>query len=152
MDKPLQKFKNRMFEDGIDLVVEWVHNKNYSVDFDYCVQDEFRPVEKLITVNTRQGKEKQLYALLHECGHLILGNNEKLYAKKYPSSAKMAYFNSNRKLENSHKYKVDVLAEEIDAWRKGKDLANRLGIYIEEENYYNIMSKCVYSYIKDLGK
>jgi hypothetical protein len=60
---------------------------------------------------------------------------------------KMAYYNSNKRLQKSSKYRVDVLAEEIDAWRKGKDLAKRLDIFIEEENYYTTMSKCVYTYI-----
>ena len=66
---------------------------------------------------------------------------------------KMAYCNnSNKRLERSPKYKVDVLTEEIDAWRKGKELANRLEIYIDEDNYYSIMAKCVYTYIKDLAR
>ena len=25
--------------------------------------------------------------------------------------------------------------EEIDAWRKGNDLAKRLGVYVDEDNY-----------------
>jgi len=152
MSKPLKKLKQQLFEVGIEELIEWTNKKGYSIDFDYCVQDELRPGDKMITINTRQGREKQLYALLHECGHLILGNNEELYAKKYPSSNKMAYCNSNKRLERSDKYKVDILAEEIDAWRKGKDLAKRLGIYIDEDNYYSVTSKCVYSYVRVLAK
>ena len=142
-----QKVKKKRIDEGIDKLVEWSTKKGFSIDFDYCCHDEFRSTEKAISINTRQSRENQLYALLHECGHLILHSNEKLYAKKYPSSMKMAYYNSNKRLQKSSKYKVDVLAEEIDAWRKGKDLAKRLDIFIEEENYYTTMSKCVYTYI-----
>ena len=152
MSKPLKKLKQRAFESGIEELIEWTNKKGYDIEFDYCVHDEFRPSDKSISISTRQGPENQLYALLHECGHLILQNNENLYNKKYPSSAKMATCNSNLRLERSSRYKVDVLTEEIDAWRKGKDLAKRLEIYIDEDRYYLLMSKCVYSYIKDLAR
>lgn len=152
MSKLTKKIKKQAFEAGIDDLIDWTHKKGYSIDFDYCVRDEFRPGDNMITISIRQGKENQLYSLLHECGHLILQNNENLYNQKYPSSAKMAYFTSNKKLERSPKYKVDVLTEEIDAWRKGKELAKKLKIYIDEDKYYSVMSRCVYSYIKDLAR
>ena len=152
VSKPLKKLKQQAFESGIEELIEWTNKKGYDIEFDYCVQDEFRPDDKMITISTRQGREKQLYSLLHECGHLILQNNDDLYSAKYPSSAKMANYNSNRTLERSEKYKVDVMAEEIDAWRKGKDLAKRLGVYVDEDNYYSTSTKCLYTYIKSLAR
>ena len=104
MSKSLKKIKKQAYETGISDLIEWTHKKGYSIDFDYCVRDELRPADKIITISLRQGIEKQLYSLLHECGHLILGNNEASYAKKYPSSTKMAYCNSNKKLERSPQY------------------------------------------------
>ena len=151
MSKSRKKLKKKVFVLGLETVCEWVAKKNYSVVFDYCVQDEFSSADNCISVNTRQNIENQLYTLLHECGHLILHNNENLYNKNYPSSAKMACYSRNIRLERSPKYKVDVLSEEIDAWRKGKDLANRLDVYIDEEKYYSMMTKCVYSYINTLA-
>ncbi len=147
----MKDFKQQLIEIGIETLENWTYKKGYTTDFDYCVQDEFRPNDKLITINTRQGRENQLYALLHECGHLILDKNEESYAKKYPSSMKLAYRN-NKRLEKSYKYKVDVVAEEIDAWRKGRALANRLNIYVDDEKYYTIMTKCVYGYIMQAAR
>lgn len=155
MGKPLKvskKFLDKAFDIGLESLTTWAHKKGCEVDFDYSVRDEYRPADNLITICTRYGKEKQLYAFLHECGHLILGKNEGSYEKKYPSSAKMSYFISNKRLERSHKYKVDVIAEELDAWRKGKELAKRLDIYINEDNYYSLMTKCVYSYVRHLAR
>jgi hypothetical protein len=155
MGKPSKlskKILEQAIECGIESLGDWVHRKGYEVDFDYSVHDEFRPADSLITISTRCGREKQLYAFLHECGHLILNNNEKLYEKKYPSSAKMAHFQSNKKLERSHKYKIDVISEEIDAWRKGRELAKRLDIYVDEEKYYSLMTECVYTYVKHLAR
>ena len=59
---------------------------------------------------------------------------------------------SNKALERSKKYKVDVMAEEIDAWRKGRELANRLDIFVDDEKYYNIQTECLYSYIQHLAR
>ena len=44
------------------------------------------------------------------------------------------------------------MSEEIDAWRKGKELANRLDIYIDEEKYYKVQTECLFSYIQHLGR
>ncbi len=147
----MDKLKQKLFEIGIMSAVEWAESKGIHVEFGYCVQDEYRSVDNMITVNTRQGIENQLYSLLHECGHLALDKNAKLYSKRFPTSMKLA-FKNNKAIERSKKYKVDVMSEEIDAWRKGKELANRLDIYIDEEKYYDVQTKCLYSYIQYLAK
>jgi len=77
-----KKFEQRIFQHGLDTLVEWVGNKNYNVEFDYCVRDEYRPDVKTISINTRQGVENRLYTLMHECGHLLLQKDEKFYEKK----------------------------------------------------------------------
>ena len=147
----MDNLTKKLFKLGIESVVEWAEKKGVSVEFDYCVQDEYRSADNLITVNTRQGIENQLYSLLHECGHLALDKNIKLYSKRFPTSMKLA-IKSNKALERSKKYKVDVMAEEIDAWRKGRELANRLDIYVNDEKYYNIQTECLYSYIQHLAR
>jgi hypothetical protein len=150
--KKTRKSKEKKFQRGLDKLSLWVLKKKFDLEFDYCVQDEFRSDNRCITISTRQGLENQLYSLLHECGHLLLNKNENSYAKKYPSSSKMLHYNSNKLLERSARYKVDVLSEEIDAWRKGKELANRLKIEIDEEKFYSVMTECVYSYITALAR
>ena len=146
-----KKLHNAIFQDSIEELIEWVNKKGFSVQFDYCIQDEMRPADKLITVSTRQSKENQFYSFLHECGHLVLSKNEKSYRKKYPSSAKL-WDKNNYSLQNSHKYKVDTVAEEIDAWRKGLEIAKRLNLYVDEEKYYNLTAKFVWTYIEYYGK
>lgn len=143
--------KQKLFKLGIESAVEWAAKKGVGVEFDYCVQDEYRSADGLITISTRQGIENQLYSLLHECGHLALDKNPKLYSKRFPTSMKLA-IKSNKALENSKKYKVDTMAEEIDAWRKGRELANRLDIYVNDEKYYNLQVECLYGYIQHLAR
>jgi hypothetical protein len=145
------KLKQKLFKLGISSAVDWAEKKGVVVEFDYCVQDEYRAADNLITISTRQRTENQLYSLLHECGHLALDKNPKLYSKRFPTSMKLAIKN-NKALERSKKYKVDVMAEEIDAWRKGREIAHRLDIYVDDEKYYNIQTECLYGYIQHLAR
>ena len=141
-----KKMKKILFDAGISRVIGWLEKKSWSLDIDYCNKDEMQPEERQITINARQGVEKQLYSLLHECGHIQ--QNWKRYEQDYPATAKMnCYASTNRRFAKSPKYKVDILAEEIEAWRRGKTLADRLGIYINEEKYNELTAECVYSYI-----
>jgi len=43
---------------------------------------------------------------------------------------------------------VSLVAEETEAWRRGRNLARRLGESIDNERYDNMMANCVYTYIK----
>ena len=141
------KTKRILFDAGITRLVEWLDNKGWSITFGYCETDAIYPSDKLVTISTRQGLEKRLYSLLHECGHILIQVNEEGYINQYPATAKMNCYASHKQLERSPKYKVDVISEEIEAWKRGKSLAKRLDIHTDEESYNNLMSKCVYSYI-----
>ena len=146
IDKELEK---QLFEAGISRLITWLENKNWTMDIDYVNRDEMCPESKVVRISSRQGIEKQLYSLLHECGHLLVQQNWNKYEKNYPATAKMySYATTNKQLERSPKYKVDCIAEEIEAWRRGKNLADRLGVYIIEEKYNALSVECVYSYIK----
>jgi len=144
--------KRRLYKAGLNKLIEWVEAKNWEVLFGNNVIDEMTQFDRTITISTRSKIENQLYACLHECGHLLIHIN-KNFSKKYPNSYRIDTLpTKHRGLARSHKYQVDVIAEEIEAWRKGKILAKRLGIYINENNYNDEMSKYVFTYIKSAGK
>ena len=45
-------------------------------------------------------------------------------------------------------FKCEEIAEEWDAWKRGFNLANRLGIELDKEDYYNYASRWVMTYIR----
>ena len=148
-----KEIEHQLFEGGLCILTTWLENKGWSMDISYLNRDEMIPAEKHININSRQGIEKQLYSFLHECGHLLIQTNWTKYETSYPATAKMNQYATVRKqLERSPKYKVDCIAEEIEAWRRGKSLAERLGLYINEEKYNALTAECVYSYIKWAAK
>lgn len=145
MDKDVEK---QLFEAGISILISWLDKKKWNVEFDYLNQDEMVPSDRQINISTRQGIEKQFYSFLHECGHLLIQSNWQRYEKDYPATAKMnAYATVHKQFARSPKYKVDCLAEEIEAWRRGKKLADRLGLHYNEERYNDLASKCIMSYV-----
>lgn len=149
-DKDIQ---NQLFDAGMGILTTWLEKRGWTVEFDYLNQDEMIPANKQINISTRQGLEKQLYSFLHECGHLLIQSKWDRYEKEYPATAKMnAYATVHKQLARSPKYKVDCLAEEIEAWRRGKKLADRLGLYYNEERYNDLASKCVMTYVKWANK
>lgn len=150
LDKELEK---KLFEAGMGELTLWLIKKGWTLDLDYLNQDEMLPSSKLINISTRQGIEKQFYSLLHECGHLLIQSNWENYEKAYPATARMyAYATTNKQLARSPKYKVDCISEELEAWRRGKKLADRLSLYYSEERYNDLTAKCVYTYIQWANK
>jgi len=147
-----KKVKKMLFEAGIARLIDWLWVKRWDIEFDHMSSDEMDPNAKCVTINARQGIEKQLYSLLHECGHILVQSNEIRYNKKFPATAKRNCYLSHRQLEKSKKYKIDVIAEEIEAWERGKNLANRLGIYIDETRFNEVKVECVYTYVEWANK
>lgn len=137
-----------LFTAGISRVIDWLWAKSWDIEFSHTVDDEMNPNAKCVTINARQGEEKQLYSLLHECGHILIQSNEIRYNQKFPAQAKRNCYLSHRQLEKSKKYKIDVISEEIEAWDRGKNLATRLGIYIDEIKFNAVKAECVYTYVE----
>ena len=144
----IKKIRERLFEEGFIRIEEWLSQKKWNVDCDYDVRDEMFPQGKYITISKRQGSEKQLYSLLHECGHLLIQQSVDNYERTYPAQARMNQFMAHRGIEKSKHYKVDVVCEEIEAWRRGKNLASRLGVFVDDKNFHKVSSLCIYSYIE----
>ena len=144
-----KKTQETLFKTGLDILEGWAFDKNWIIELEYLGKDEMDPGSKTISISTRQGIENQLYTLLHECGHILVQSNHTMYAKRYPATAKLNICTGvNRRLEKSKKYKVDVISEEIEAWQRGKKLAERLGIYINEDKFNEIMNKCIFTYVE----
>jgi len=144
-----KKKKEALIKEGFKSLERWVNAKNFEVDYEYNTVDYIDEDERQIIINTRSGAEIQLYALLHECGHLII-RKSKDYKSKYPVSCKLQ--SKNKQIEGSIAYKMDVVREEIEAWDKGKDLAKRLNIHLDEQKFLNLVNKCVMTYIEWAAK
>jgi len=135
--------KRTQFHLSYQKVCEWVEDRGYQVvegpdEEDACWSDV-----KQITIYSSQGIENRLYSLLHECGHALIRSNTKDFEYQYPAHATAELDGRRRR---SDKYKVSLVEEEVEAWKRGLRLAKRLGIFIDENNYNKLKTKCLIGY------
>ena len=96
-----------------------------------------------------KSKKNQVYSLLHECGHAI-AYNSKGYKESFPTLA--AYrFKDSKINRRRNAVKCEVIAEELDAWKRGLKLAGRLKININKEDYNNYASRWVMTYVRSVA-
>ena len=105
---------------------------------DVCMSDV-----KEINICSRKGVEKKLYALLHECGHLLVDQTSEKFGQDHPMYSQT----SDGRVARSADYRGSLLAEEIEAWKRGRRLAARLGLFVDDAKYDAQMTQCLMSYI-----
>lgn len=123
----------------------WAEKKGYSVKCYTDAEDRLDFESTTIHINSRQHAENRFYTLLHECGHLLISNSCEQFQKDHPVYA----FSVDSRRSRGKAYQVSLVAEEIEAWKRGRRLASRLGLYINDKKFNNVMSECVMTYIAD---
>jgi len=133
-----------IFHKGFWEVTQWAESRGIDVIIDNEYEDAYWSDVKQITISSKNKIENRLYSLLHECGHALIRTNKDNFSKQYPAHAEVNY---DKRKTNSRKYKVSVLEEEVEAWKRGLRLARRLKIHVNEEKYNKLKTKCLMSYI-----
>lgn len=145
MPKPINKevkMSNTDWNSQTNEVVKWLMAKNYSVSFLTDTEDRVDFVEKRIYINSRNHPETKYYTLLHECGHVLISKDSQ-FQKDMPMYAD----SPDGRKARSVAYRVSTVAEEIEAWKRGRRLAQRLSHYINDSKYDTSISNGVMSYI-----
>jgi hypothetical protein len=128
---------------GIEKLVDWAASKGLEIIFSKMEGGLYHEISKKIMVSSRGGPETQLSVLLHECGHCIITRSGG--RRKYPNGyAKIE--EGRRGRDESHK--MDVIAEEFDAWSKGWNLGQRLGIWIDRTFYDEVRARYLKTYFR----
>ena len=126
-------------QESIDTVIYWLHKRGYFVDFSYNGDDSVDRESKIISINTTRSLETQLYTLLHECGHILIYGSDKV------TNVKEVTDNYN---EKSNIHRVFRVVEEVEAWKRGLSLANRLGISVDKEKWNRDVARALKQYMK----
>ena len=132
---------------SIEILTEWARKRGYDVEFQKDLPDQLSFDDKTIYIHTRQGIENQVYSLLHQCGHLLVSISQKGFEKDWPMYA----YAATKRQEKTDKYKVSIVAEEYEAWKRGRKLADRLNIPVNKEKYDKAMTLAIMSYLRWAG-
>ena len=128
-------------------IEKWLSSKNYIVFLETDAEDSIVWEERAIYINSRNHPETKYYTLLHECGHLLISNSAKQWEKDIPMYATT----EDVRITNSKAYNVSLVAEEIEAWKRGRRLAKKFDHFIDNEKYDNLFTECVFSYIESVA-
>jgi len=112
----------------------------------------FHEPKKHIVYNmTLRNKRNCIYSLLHECGHAIAFNDKRSYKHNFPVLFKKR-FSKDRVSKRTNRYKLEIVLEEHDAWRRGHRLAKKLGLDIDPDKYYAYAARWVKTYMEPGAK
>ena len=142
----LSKVRNMSasFENQFREVEDWVASKGYSVVTETDAEDRVEWADKTIYINSRNRIENRYYTLLHECGHMMIAQSWRDFDRDHPMYA----CSSDGRNARSKAYKVSTVAEELEAWKRGRRLARRLNHHVNDDKYDAHVTKNVMSYIE----
>jgi hypothetical protein len=127
----------------LDTVVLWAASKGITVLFAKREHGVYDPHNKVVTITARANPEKQLYYLLHECGHHLIGMEELhvRFGMGYPRGNDPA-------VNRTFHHKVSCLEEELEAWHRGWKLSQRLGLNLDRAAFDQVRLECIRTYVK----
>ena len=134
-------------EHYLSIFTAWAEDKGYFVFFEEDVDDCICPISKLIEINSSASLRQQVYCLLHECGHALIIDNGSFWEypkKKLLDSVELSP-TSERKLSDSER--VFTVVEEIEAWKRGFKLSERLKIPVDKKEWEAEMIDAIKKYI-----
>lgn len=126
-------------QDALQTLEYWAYTKGYYIEFSRNGDDSVDRESKIISINTNRSEETQLYTLLHECGHILVYGSDKIMDTKSVTE---------NFSEKSNMYRVFTVIEEVEAWKRGLSLANRLGIAVNKDKWNRDVARALKLYMK----
>jgi len=134
----------QMWKTQFDETCGWLWKKGYEVRTYTDATDCVSFYGKVVFINSRNHPETKYYTLLHECGHVLISNDSARFEKDMPMYARSEDGRSAR----SKAYRVSTVAEELEAWKRGRRLAGRLNHAVDDTKYDKQITDSVMSYIE----
>lgn len=119
-------------------VARWLEKRRVTLEFIRIKGAEWDSWTKRIVVSDQMKVEHQLYCTLHEIGHMLLEKG------KHEVIARNTYYPASQR----NVQRVDILEEELMAWRRGEALAKRLKLRIDYDEYNRYRARMVRTYMK----
>ncbi len=126
-------------------ICDWAHDRGYLVDL-YPADheaDEVDPATKVITIATGQTLRQKVWAALHECGHILGYEARDFLFSDAPHRITPRM---------SPRSRLAVVENELDAWRRGWRLAERLELGLSARSYEKEAAIWVLTYVIDAAR
>ena len=115
-------------ENAVKLLKEWLIERGWGFEKSWSLFDHVDWTQKRVVINNRRSLQGQVFGMLHEIGHIMLGESS-----EYVTRFSEAHEFKHRK-ERSHetlRVRMSVFGEEWEAWSLGESLAKKLELQID---------------------
>lgn len=125
--------------EALNTTITWCTKRGVKVIFGRTAPC-FVPETKVIMLNATATPMQQLFFLLHETGHMLIGTKNERFA--------MGYRQSDPSVTKTFRHKLDIIDEEFEAWDRGWRLSKRLGLQISRDEYQKLRCSSMKTYLK----
>lgn len=123
-------------------LISWCTERGIDVNFCKYEAGMYWSENKTIKISGRLAPEKQVFFLLHECGHHLVGDKEK------HERFGMGYPQLDPAIKRTFHHRCDIVDEELEAWHRGFKLAKRLRVPINKERFDKTRVTQIRTYFK----
>lgn len=149
---------NEECKENIEKLFSYCASKDIDVRFENVATSYFSPRENNIVLSSKFGPKNTYYTFLHEIGHALVSHDMGIMNKKpikffvnYPGyvgkNGEPYQEEGSISKKDYNRYMTSLIHEEMDAWRKGIDIAGNLGLPLDLYEYWNFASECIDGYI-----
>ena len=131
---------NKHYKEYLEAICVWLHGQGFCVSFEIDGDDALYRSTKFISIKNTRSIESQIHILLHECGHVLIGNSDLIINGE---KEVLSRYNEKSKI-----YKTFTIIEEVEAWRRGLKLARKLKIPINKEKWNRDMARALETYMR----
>ena len=137
-------FWDKQFRDVQDIIEDW----GFEVELGTRVTERVELGEvKTIYINSATHPETRFYTLLHEVGHILIRKNWKRFIRHYPNYMQDPNEPHDSRREKRKSYRIGMLAEEIEAWKRGRNFADRHKLYVDPLKFDADANTALMSYV-----
>lgn len=124
-------------------LVDWCGKRGLEVLFTRHENGTYDEIDKIILIAANALPEKQVFYLIHECGHHLIHQHP-----GNPNRFELGYDQTDPEILRRFDHRLACLEEEIEAWQRGRNLARKLRLKLDEEALNQLRVHCLHSYTK----
>lgn len=141
MSRELNAVKN------LSTLVEWCGRRGLQVIFAKHENGTYDECACTITIAANASIEKQVFYLIHECGHHLISQHP-----GDPNRFLAGYNQIDSHVVRTFQHRLACLEEEMEAWQRGRNLAKKLNLKLDEEALEKLRVHCLRTYVNWASK
>lgn len=150
------KVDDRAALEAMGAVLAWCAQERITVEFKHKVDEAmggwYWHEQRRIVVSNRMKAAHQLWVLLHECGHHLVAEADAAIGKSSEERTHGAVVLSSDPRVDSFLRRIAEFDEELEAWKRGRALAERLGVSLDEKSWQRFQGRCLKVHLKQLAR